>query len=235
MSKIEQLRKWQAKLQEQILEEEASEKGASKREYISTLDFLADGLPPVLCPVCGEATCKGVGETNADGDGWEHLSSRCRACHTDFRIGQVSHRCALCYEPFRYAPYDDINEFHHHLCGKDRQCYCTPCFMQLFFDDCIDLSSSHPEFTDDTDPNDYAVLRGYRPTYVGNTVAPFRSRLAANGYEEVALVKERDDIEQICRRVAQEGRRYLVLISGKSEKERHYIVYQTGGKAEGAA
>ena len=235
MPKIEQLRKWQAKLQEQILQEEVNELIGSKRRIVMTGGPTTDDYPLILCPACGEQVWSSEGELHAVGKRWAYFDGRCGACNTDFRIGQVSHRCALCQEPFPSDPCCDINEFHHHWYEKDGQSYCTPCFMQLFFDGYIDLSSDNPQLTDETHCTDTEALHSLWPTHVGNTVAPYCSRLAANGYEEVVVVKEWEEIGEICRRVVEEGRRYLVLGSGsrKAEDEYHYIVYRTGGRAHG--
>ena len=232
MFKIVQLRKWQAKLEEQILQEESKEPSKAPWEYQCTPDFTLEGCPPVLCPVCGQAVCEGVGKPKTDGNGWEHLSTKCRGCGTRFHLGEVSDTCALCHEPFRLAPYVDMSQSDHHRCRKDRQFYCTPCFMQLFFDGYIDLSCGDPNFTDDSEFGERMVPYPYDPIFVGHTVAPYRSRLAVKGYELALVARGWQETTEICRRVAEEGRRYLVLRSEAKGREGDYSIYQTRATGE---
>ena len=231
MSKIEQLRKRQAKLEKQIVQEEANEKTGLKTRYVLAGGSIIDYCPLVLCPICGEETGPMEGQLSSDRDRWTYFWDRCYTCDTEFRIGRVSEKCALCHEPFFSDPYHDVNQYDHHRCEKDGRSYCTPCYMQLFFDGYIDLSSDNPELTDDTGRT---ALYSVWPTHVGNTVAPYRSRLITNGYEEVAVVKEWAQVGEICCKVVAKGRRYLVLGAGVVDprEEYCYIIYQNGGKAQ---
>ena len=138
------------------------------------------------------------------------------------RTEELSKRCAQCKQPFHSDPYDDINEFYSHG-SKDREgFYCTPCFMQLFFDGDIDLSSDDPETQ-------------YKQIYVGHSEAPYSSRLAARGYQVFATVEEAhkgDDVsgafEEICRQIINKGRRYLILGVEDPESSRYrFIIYQS--------
>ena len=114
MSRIEQLRRRHVKLQKQIRREEVNKITGSKRRIVMSGGSTTDDYPLVLCPVCGEEVRASEAELDVGGNRWAYFYGRCDACHTDFRIGQVTDRCARCDEPFAHDPYYDINEFYHH-------------------------------------------------------------------------------------------------------------------------
>ena len=130
--------------------------------------------------------------------------------------------CALCKQPFRSDPHDDVNEFYSHYSKDAAVFYCTPCFMQLFFDGDIDLGSDDPETI-------------YKQIYIGHSEAPYSSRLADKGYQMFATVEEMyegDDVsgefKEICRQIINKGRRYLILGVEDPESSRYrFIIYQS--------
>ena len=227
MTKVEQLRKRLEKLQEQILREEVNEITGSTTKIVMADGSMTDDYPLITCPVCGEKADFTEAQLNIDGNMWTYFEGFCSVCHTDFRIGEVPDRCALCHEPLPCDPHEDVNELYHHWCKKDGQYYCTPCFMQLFFNDYIDLSSDNPEVRDDS-----LLVYSLWYTHIGNSVAPYCSRLVAKGYQEVAVVEEWDEINQVCQQIVNEGRRYLVLSlsvsSDEPEGKNYYIIYRSG-------
>ena len=230
MTNIEQLRKWEARIRERIVQEE--EKEGTVHEYPCDHYYDIIGHQPlVLCPTCGEPTEPGESRLAAEGDRWEHASATCIECGTDFRLGQVPDRCALCCEPFATQPHCDRGDYHHHWCAEDRHNYCTPCYMQLFFDGYIDLSSDNPEPIHDKDSNELLYLRCWR-TYVGSSVAPYRSRLIAKGYQEAAVLEDYKDVSKTCRQAVRQGRRYLILCSSiQGTGKESYHVFHSGGSS----
>jgi hypothetical protein len=229
MTKVEQLRKRLVKLQEQILRVEVDEITGSTPMLVLANGSTSDDFPLVTCPNCGDETQFTEAQLDNDGNRWTYYQGFCDACRTDFRIGEVPDKCALCHEPFVCDPREDVNEFYHHWCEKDRRCYCTPCFMQLFFDSYIDLSSDNPEVRDEEHCPSTVMPYSRLYTHIGHSVSPYHSRLIAKGYEEVARAKEWDEIKQLCKHIVEEGHRYLILsVSNKGEDG--YIIFRTGAE-----
>ena len=148
MSKVEELRKRLVKLQEQIRRQDVKETTGSATKLVMAKGSTVDDYPLVQCPVCGEEVDATEGQLDIHRNRWVFFEAFCPACDTDFRIGEPPYRCALCHEPLPCDPYNDVNELYHHRCQKDEHYYCTPCFMQLFFDGYIDLSSDDPDLSD---------------------------------------------------------------------------------------
>lgn len=174
--------------------------------------------PSIRCPICGEMVSPIEGRLDEELNKWVFFESRCSNCETDFQIGEVAERCALCHETLKSDPYYDINEFDHHWCEIDQQSYCTPCFMQLFFEGYIDLSSNK------TGIGDFDHI----PTHVGYSLSPYRSRLLACGYNEVATIAEWEQVKHLCQQIANRGGYYLVLgvFVQESDWDVLYIVYE---------
>lgn len=229
MSKLSQLKGRLVRLQQQIQQEETNEKTGSCREIVVTGVGCISDYPIITCPACGEIASRSEAELDPEGRKWVYFDGFCSDCRTSFRIGEVTNECALCHEPFRSDPYYDINEFDHHWCKKDGLPYCTACFMQLFLDGYIDLSSDNPELLHYTEQRDGpAVLDGWDYTFIGYSIDPYRSRLAAKGYQQVAAVKEWDEMKEICQQIINGGQRYLALglIIAEPDTDVRYIIYQ---------
>ncbi len=216
MSKVEQLRNGLIKLQNQILEQEVAEAIGSTRALVLT-DGIIEDYPLIMCPVCQEEAQVVEGQLDQEHQCWLYFDTECSSCHTMFRVGEVQERCCLCKNPLPSDPYYDVNELDYHSCERDGQIYCTPCFMQLFFDGYIDLSSD-----DDMIMADYP-----RCTHVGHTVDPYLSRLVAIGYEEFAVVQTWDEARQACQPIMDEGGRYLILYTSSEEPRQYeYTIYR---------
>jgi hypothetical protein len=229
ISRIEQFRSRLIKLEGQVLQEEVNEIIGSTVKLVSVDGSSVDNDPVVTCPACGEEAGFIEAQLDSSGKRWVYYDGYCQNCDTEFVIGEVPHKCALCDEPLPCDPHEDVNELYHHWCEKDRQHYCTPCFMQLFFDGYIDLSSENPNVRDDEPCPGCVLPYSIWYTHVGRSVAPYCSRLVGKGYEEVAAVKEWDEIKQVCRQIVSQSRRYLILSISGDEPERryYYVIYQT--------
>ncbi len=240
-SRVEQFRSRLAKLEKKILEEELDEIMGSTSRLVSSDDSVSEDYPVVTCPICGEEAGFTEAQRDREGKGWMYYDGSCEACDTEFVIGEVPDRCALCEEPFPSDSYQDVNELYHHTYDKGGQTYYTACYMQLFFDGLFDLSSDNTDVPEDeSHPGNITPYFGLFYTHVGNTVAPYYSRLVSKGYEEVAIVslvttgyqdvataKEWHEIYQVCRQIVSRGRRYLILSTNDEEPGRdHYIIYQ---------
>lgn len=228
MPNIEQLKNRLAKLQKQTLETEAAKKEVSTTKLIFTDGSAVEDYPLITCPACGEVTEVIEGRLDHEHKSWGYFETICESCNTNFRLGEVDERCALCRVPFPSDPYYDINELNHHWCDKDGQDYCTSCFMQLFFDGYIDLSSNNSVDTSDNSQ----IAAGPPCTHVGHSLGPYHSRLAVKGFEEAAVVKEWDEVIRICQQVLEEDKRYLILYKSSEEpgQQNEYVIYRTREK-----
>ena len=217
MSKVEQLRNRLMKLRDRFLEEEVVETIGSTRSLVLKGGKITEDYPLIMCPVCQEEAQAVEGQLDQEHNSWLYFDTTCSTCHTSFRIGEVQERCCLCRNPLSSDPYYDANELNHHWCKKNGQIYCTPCFMQLFFDGYIDLSS-----------DECPIMADCRQcTHVGYTIDPYHSRLISIGYEEFAIVQTCDDVRQTCQYIMDEGGRYLILYTSSEESpQREYTIYR---------
>ena len=155
---------------------------------------------------------------------WPYCDDTCQKCGTRFRIGEVEEKCALCQQPFLSHPYYDVGERNHHWCKKNNQQYCTSCFMQLFFDGYIDLSSDKVDIDNEN-------FIGFEICTEIGTVVPYQSRLAAKGYEFVDNVQEWNRAKQVSIRVVADNHKYLMFGIDAGLVDTHrFLIYRNISK-----
>lgn len=153
----------------------------------------------------------------------------CQQCGTLFRTGNMVNECSRCGMLFPDDPYDDVNSFYSHWCDIDLTFYCTPCYLNLFFNGRIDLSLDNPDVDRATSRKwEIAVLWCI---YVEGSISRYLPRLKARGFEQVAEMDEPefDRVRETCGDIAKAGNRYLVLIEFNLTRNTgsKYIVFQT--------
>jgi hypothetical protein len=189
---------------------------------MNDIDSVKDEMPePITCPVCKEIVDGPIeNELSEDQKTWVYFETVCHNCRTQFRIGEVTDKCHLCHQTFPSEPYFDVNERIHHWCKTDNQEYCTPCFMQLFFDGYVDISSDREDIDDEN-------FLGLEICTNLGTIAPYKSRLATKGYELARSTQEWDQAKQLCKQLVRDNHRYLLFgTDGEQAGTKEYLIYR---------